>query len=363
MPHHHVVMRRVTGVSLLLLMALAVLTLGFLLSYQGLDWADKFGSAASLVIAVIALLQPVMSRVSGWFRQSPPVSVMPMAQAQDELAAVLARQWAEEDRWRRIHDPRPLPVRYRLERSGITADYSDIVEVFRNLPERRLVILGTAGAGKSVLVVRLARGLLATRRPDEPVPLILNAATWKPEINVTDWIEAELKRGYPPLASPVPSAEGTTILTRMLADGGVLPIIDALDELPEPLRVRAIADLSAYGSDRPLVMTSRPDEYEQAIETFGRPLALTETATLSALRIEECRRYLVDATAHDTRWDGVFAELRPRGARVGVIELAHGWQLGIRRQVDRRVEANDSHVGPPKCGVACQTVRLRPRAH
>ena len=39
----------------MLLMALAVLALGSLLSYQGLDWADKFGSAASLVIGVIAL--------------------------------------------------------------------------------------------------------------------------------------------------------------------------------------------------------------------------------------------------------------------------------------------------------------------
>src|SRR5262249_36122577 len=57
------------------------------------------------------------------------------------------------------------------------------------------------------------------------------------------------------------------------------------------------------------VMTSRPDEYEQAIETFGRLLADTETATLRPLRIEECQRYLVEATARGTQWDDVFAEL------------------------------------------------------
>lgn len=301
--------RRIVGTSLLLLMALAVLALGSLLSYRGLDWADKFGSAASLVIAVIALLYPALSYASGWFTESPPASVTPLAQAQDELAATLARRWSEEDRWHRIHDPRPLPVRYRLRRGAITGDYSDIAEVFRSLPERRLVILGTAGAGKSVLVVKLARDLLATRQATEPVPLILSAATWRPEINITDWIEYELERLYPSLASPVTSAEGTTTLARMLADGGVLPIVDALDELPEPLRVRAIADLSAYGSDRPLVLTSRPDEYHKATATFGRPLPLTETATVNPLQVAEARRYLVESTPHNARWDEVFAAL------------------------------------------------------
>jgi len=302
--------RRIVGASLLLLMALAVLALGSLLSYRGLDWADKFGSAASVVIGVVALLYPVLSYVSGWFTESPPASVTPMAQAQDELAAVLARRWSEEDRWHRIHDPRPLPVRYRLGHSRITGDYNDIAEVFRGLAEHRLVILGTAGAGKSVLVVRLARELLATRQPTEPVPLILSAATWRPEINITDWIEYELERSYPSLASPVQSAEGTTTLARMLADSGVLPIVDALDELPEPLRVRAIADLSAYGSDRPLVLTSRPDEYQKATATFGRPLPLTETATVSPLQLEEAQRYLAESTPHNAKWDEVFAALR-----------------------------------------------------
>jgi len=53
-----------------------------------------------------------------------------------------------------------------------------------------------------VLVVKLARDLLATRRPAEPVPLVLSAATWDPNISFTAWIEAELERGYPALSPP-----------------------------------------------------------------------------------------------------------------------------------------------------------------
>jgi hypothetical protein len=88
----------------------------------------------------------------------------------------------------------------------------EIAGTFLRLPRRRLVILGAAGAGKSVLAVKLARDLLAARRAADPVPIILNAATWRPDDSVTSWIEAELTRRFPSMSAEVGTVAGPATL-------------------------------------------------------------------------------------------------------------------------------------------------------
>ncbi|MEU7872500.1 PH domain-containing protein [Dactylosporangium sp. NPDC049140] len=301
---------RLTGTAVLIVAAGAIFGLGLLLQRRGLDWADKFGSAASLMIAAVALLHPLLAGALRWVRGTARIRRDELPGAGADLAAALGRQLAREDRWRRTHDPRPLPVRWRSADGAHAGSYADIADRFLALPGRRLVILGPAGAGKTVLVLKLARDLLARRAADDPVPVVLDAVTWRREQSVTSWIETELIRVYPELAALVAGAGEPVSAARWLAGAGILPIVDGLDELPEPLRVRAIADLNAHGSDHPLVLTCRVEEFEEAVRVFGRPVAGAATVTVCPLGLEDAEAYLREATgAGPSRWQPVFDRL------------------------------------------------------
>jgi len=94
---------------------------------------------------------------------------------------------------------------------------------------------------------------------------------------MTDWIADQLALDHPGLA--VRTGTGDTVpLARSLAASEVLPIIDGLDELPERRRTEVIAEVNAHGSDNPVVMTCRPEEYKAA--TLTRPVTLASVIPL-----------------------------------------------------------------------------------
>lgn len=93
---------------------------------------------------------------------------------------------------------------------------------------RRLLLLGEPGAGKTTSLLALARHLLTRRDmdPAEPVPLVLHLGSWRPERgDLSDWLVAEMNQRY-----RLPLATGRLLLR----DGCLLPLLDGLDELPEP---------------------------------------------------------------------------------------------------------------------------------
>jgi hypothetical protein len=127
----------------------------------------------------------------------------PLADAAGRLATWVRRQWTEEAGFRSLVRPEPLRVRWSVTnrpvaagpesvwgeviaadhpmRSRLHGDPRHLVEVFRALPVRRLVILGEPGAGKTVLALLFALALLDEPAPNEPVPVILSASSWNPQ--------------------------------------------------------------------------------------------------------------------------------------------------------------------------------------
>ena len=102
--------------------------------------------------------------------------------AAEELAAAVSDQWGREEKLRRIQDPVPLPVRWaaadpllsdhvanicRIPGEVIDFDgaLDEAVDVFTRIPSRRLVVVGQAGAGKTVFTLRFTLDLLARRSP------------------------------------------------------------------------------------------------------------------------------------------------------------------------------------------------------
>ncbi|MFJ7085962.1 helix-turn-helix domain-containing protein [Streptomyces griseus] len=226
------------------------------------------------------------------------------------LADEVGRRWRREEEQRRIHDPFLLPVRWQpappeltdhpeniqrlqpeaetrhLELSG---DARNVAETYRSIPSGRLVILGGAGSGKSILAVRFALSLLAAQALPAPVPVIFSIGSWDPTTTtLRDHLTDQLLRDHPHLAHQVSSR--STLAAVLVGDHLILPILDGFDELAQGLRGPALQELNT--TNLPLVLTSRLDEYAQAVRAAHTPLASAAAIELTDLTVQDLTAYL-----------------------------------------------------------------------
>jgi hypothetical protein len=196
---------------------------------------------------------------------------------------------AEHDRLN-LASPRPLEVRWAGKLPG------GVPVVGRG----RLVILGRAGSGKSVLVRRLALDLLK-KNPGGPVPVIFGLASWTGQAGLKDWLIGELAsvRYDPEL--------GEKGAGKLLEEGKILPVFDGFDEIASGQRPGFLRGLNRDWKG-PLVLTSRPEKYH-----VRALLDKAEVITLEDLETGDALRYLreVPEQNDDGRqiWEPVADEL------------------------------------------------------
>ncbi|SCG54516.1 NACHT domain-containing protein [Micromonospora halophytica] len=236
----------------------------------------------------------------------------PVETAAQKLGRVVLAQWRHEAAVRGLQDPVPIPVRWRTAPSeklgdhlhltgdpvdGSAADLGSFASAFLRLRQRRLVILGGAGSGKTTLAVLLVIELLQRMRVGHPVPVLLSLASWRPRVeHLITWLERQLLREYPYLC-----VETVRVL---IQDRRVLPVLDGLDELPaaeRPAAMRALNSVLAAGG--PLVLTCRTDDYAEAINSASvlRSAAVVQAEPLAAEAVSE---YLLECATplHQDRW-------------------------------------------------------------
>ncbi|MFF1511209.1 helix-turn-helix domain-containing protein [Streptomyces sp. NPDC058326] len=272
-----------------------------------------------------------------------------LADAVRELAMEVRRRWRREEGQRRVHDPLPLPVRWKPAPAGLTdrpenvqrlgpgealrqvdlnGDLSSVAHVYRRIPSGRLTILGRAGSGKSVLTIRFTLDLLEAPATHGRVPVIFSISSWDPTTTaLRDWLIGRLLRDHPHLARRGPY--GTTLAASLVDADLVLPVLDGFDEIAEGLRASALDALNTTSS--PLVLTSRRDEFAQAVQAAHAPLVWAAAIELVDLTPDDLAGYLprtVRTIAGDTHvmagaggtgdvWDTVLEELRTRGTPAG----------------------------------------------
>ncbi|QFZ22896.1 NACHT domain-containing protein [Saccharothrix syringae] len=275
----------------------------------------------------------------------------------DRLAAVVRGQWQDEVARRSLNDPYPLPVRWDPAPADLVADWADITRLavngigrpqtgdraawaasadelaggdvlaaWRKVPTGRLVVLGAPGTGKTVLLARFVVDLLdpTTRVKGSPVPVLVSIAAWNPaEKGLADWMVERLAVDHPALDRG--TATGTPLLRQLMGRELVFPVLDGLDEIPQPLRAEAIAELNAVlAGGTPLVISSRTDAYRDAIRPpGGAEVTLTGAAgiRLRALDAEDVISYLRSSAGgpvNARRWDRVAAAL-PRGGALAEV--------------------------------------------
>ncbi|MFI7352492.1 helix-turn-helix domain-containing protein [Streptomyces avidinii] len=274
-----------------------------------------------------------------------------LAAVAEALAHDVYGRCIREEEQRRLHDPFPLPVRWRSapaelldHRDNISGTppgaptapgapgagdgppsldggLCDIADVYRRVRSGRLVVLGRAGSGKTVLVLRFVLDHLGARTPGEPVPVIFSMGSWDPTgTTLRDWLIARLLRDHPNLDAGAPG--GATLAAALVDAGWILPVLDGFDEMATGLLGVALRELNT--SALPLLLTSRTEQFAEAV----RVEVLRRTAGIELLDLDadDLVHYL-PRTARPTApadrdgraatgWDPVLERLRtdPDGA-------------------------------------------------
>ena len=261
-----------------------------------------------------------------------------------QLAVAVGAQWHEEEERRRIHDPFPLPVHWHpaapqlvdhwanIRRApagaspgplAVTGRLDRIADVYRQLPSGRMVVLGRAGAGKTIVALRFVLDMIATRRRADPVPVLFSVGPWNPAIaSLRGWLTHQLEREYPALAAAGPAGPagpaGSSLAAALVGADRILPVLDGFDEIADDLRGAALQALNA--TTMALLLTSRPDEYAAAT-TATDVLSAAAGIALDDLSLADLNEYLprtARPTVADgqltTSWDPVLAHLRDHPA-------------------------------------------------
>jgi DNA polymerase III delta prime subunit len=139
-----------------------------------------------------------------------------------------------------------------LQRQGLE-DYSlpstaAIYQVYKDL-NRRLVILGEPGSGKTVLLLQLARELIAEARTEsrKSIPVIFALSSWAAEqLPFEDWLRKELRTTYN--LSPV-------VADDLVGGEQLCYLLDGLDEVAEEHREACLDAIKTF------VERERPVDY------------------------------------------------------------------------------------------------------
>ncbi len=213
-----------------------------------------------------------------------------------------------------------------------------VVEDYRALRPRRLVITGEAGAGKTVLARKLVMELNQARAEDEPVAVLIALADWDEDELLSDWIVRHLERdfGLPPRSARA-----------VMAGRMVLPVLDGLDEMDlddvvatESRARGALEALATYQNGTgpaPLVLTCRTRQYD-ALETDGSHILDAARIEIDPVTPEEAIRFLGrrGAARRPGLWQPVLDELAAAPRGVLARALSTPWRLTLASRVYER---------------------------
>lgn len=307
---------------------LALVTLGSIFfiwlqgGQHGLEHASWLGGILAALLALLTLPPTWMDLVR---KGSPPKTTSTtgqIARASQELSDQILAQWSLEMANLELQTPlsihwKPSPSDIRdhtrragLIKSGETTRIADLVTTFLGLPQRRLIILGSAGSGKTTLAILFTIQLSEQRTPETPVPIYLPAGSWNPQReHLNDWLERSLSEQYPFLRQ---KRFGSNVAHGLVMHRRVLPVIDGLDEIPDDLRVDALRIINRSLNNRdPIVVTCRSEQYRHAVQEYG---VIKGAAVIEALPVRpaDATRFLREVVEPGRlpRWQHVLRELR-----------------------------------------------------
>ncbi|MFE0023664.1 NACHT domain-containing protein [Amycolatopsis sp. NPDC059021] len=240
--------------------------------------ADATGRG-QFAVALIALAFGTVVPTVTVFDRMTKAAEDPDTAELDRLAAKVARAATNESRRsarsRGLQRP-PLSVRWQLfaepgagrdseallNRDG---DYRDLYKIYERLGDRRLIIVGEPGAGKSSAAILLLLDVLEhgnKANPDDvrkiPVPVILTMRGWRSTTQLEEWLIGKITE------LPRVGNLSRRQAAALLENDRIAVFLDGLDEMPENHRSAALEALDE--TTFRLVLLSRTGELKEAAE-------------------------------------------------------------------------------------------------
>lgn len=135
---------------------------------------------------------------------------------------------------------------------------ADVIQQIFEDSDRKLLILGAPGSGKTVLMLQLAEQLLENARHDKKncVPVIFNLSSWAQERKpLNEWLMDELRRGY---------GVNKALANEWVNGDSLIYFLDGLDEVAQTYRDDCLNSINQFISViRQIVICSRIEEYDK----------------------------------------------------------------------------------------------------
>ena len=167
-----------------------------------------------------------------------------------------------------------------IEHSDMSNEVSTILET-----HGRLLLIGDAGSGKTVILLIAARFILEDKEATQ-LPLILNLATWRSSYTFEEWYERNVAESF-----NLSHLFAKTLIQKR----AILPFFDGYDEILETERTDLLQKMRTYfGSDKAnrFIISSRKLAYQDA--TDDAPVYAEYE--VKPLTIEQIRTALTDNT-------------------------------------------------------------------